>query len=137
MAVSGGLGVIVKITVSAALTAIANVEKVEFPKFQRGLKEITAHDSTGGWAEYLSTGKRELGSFGMTLTWDKAEATHAAILTAFNAETPVNMSIQDPKGAEIIAFSAFIKTIDRVSDLETAYQCKVEVQPTGVPAITP
>lgn len=137
MAKSGGYGVKVKIMVTATMTAIASVDKAEFPKFSRGLKEITAHDSTGGWAEYISTGKRELSSFGVTLFWDKAAATHAAIITAFGAETPVNMSIEDPKGGEIIAFSAFIKQIDRISEQEGAYNAKVEIQPTGAPTITP
>lgn len=137
MAKQGGYGAIVKITVSAALVAVASILDVEFPEFTAEVEDVTAHDSPGGWAEFIKTGRRNLGDFSMTLLWDKAAATHAAIITAFNANPTVNMSIQDPGGAEIIAFAGHITQLGRMSKQKEGYKCKVKVQPTGAPTITP
>jgi hypothetical protein len=85
----------------------------------------------------IDTGKKSLNAFTVTLNWDKAHATHAAMVTAFGSATPVNMSIEDPAGSEIIAFSAFINKIGRVAEQEEVYSAEVEITPTGAPTITP
>lgn len=137
MSFQGGFGAKLKITVSAALTVVAGVTKVEFPEFEKMIAETTAHDATGGWATFIDTGKRKLNSFKATLNWDKSHATHAAINTAFNANSAVAMTIEDPAGSEIIAFNALIVKVGRVADQEDVYSCEVEIQPTGAPTITP
>lgn len=137
MSVQGGFGVKLKITVSAALTVVAGVTKVEFPEFEKMIAETTAHDASGGWSTFIDTGKRKLNSIKVTLNWDKAAATHAAITTAFNSASSVAMTIEDPAGTEIIAFSALIVKMGRVADQEDVYSCEVEIQPTGAPTITP
>ncbi len=136
MAVQGGFGVVLKIKVSEALTAVAHVEDVDFPEFEKILAESTGHDSTDGWAEYASTGKRKLGEMTATLQWDIAEATHLAIRSAFDSDAAVDMSIADPEGDESIAFKAHIKKLGRAAKQEGVYQCKVSIQPTGKPTIT-
>lgn len=136
MSRQGGFGVVCKISVSNSLTAIANVEDVNFPEFEKFLAEITNHASTGGYAEHIATGVRSVNEFTMTLTWDTAEATHAAIVAAFDSNDPVNMSIEDPDGVEVISFSAHIKKLGRMSKQRERYGCTVTVQPTGAPSIT-
>ena len=125
-----------KITVGTTLTAIANVLDCEFPKFIKVVKEFTAHDADTGWAQFNATGKRKLDKFKLTLGWDSESATHAALVTAFNADTTVNISIEDPDGVEVIAFAAHIESMDRVSEQEDGLKCTIEVQPTGKPTIT-
>ena len=137
MAKQGGYGVKFKITVSSALTAVANVLDVDFPKFQREIDDVTGHDSSGGYAEYISTGLKSLSEMKLMLTWDKAAATHAAIKTAFDSGGAVNMSVEDPGGSEIIAFAGIIKEMGRTSKQKEALKCEVTIQPTGAPTITP
>lgn len=137
MAKQGGFGVRLKITVGTALTVVAGVREVEFPEFEKILAESTAHDSSGGWKEMIDTGKRALNAFTVTLSWDKAQTTHAAMSTALTSTSPVNMSVEDPAGAEIIAFSAFITKIGRTAEQEEVYSAEVEITPTGAPTITP
>lgn len=137
MGTQGGFGLVVKISIAAVMTVVAHVLDGELPEFEKILKEVTGHDATGGYAEFIATGKRKLNAFNLTLLWDKAQATHAAMITAFNSEDPVNMSVQDPDGAEVIAFSAHIQKLGRISTQEDGYQCKVAIQPTGQPTITP
>ena len=136
MAKQGGFGLQIKIDVSGAMTAVANVLESDFPEQERIVADATAHDSAGGYAEYVSTGLRQLNEFKLTLAWDDAETTHQAILSAYNSETPVDMSVADPNGNETIAFSAFITKIGRISEKKGVYQAEVTVQPTGAPTIS-
>jgi formylmethanofuran dehydrogenase subunit E-like metal-binding protein len=136
MAATGGYGVTLKIMVSTTLTAVANVIDVDFPKFVKFIAESTGHDATSGYYTAVATGKRKLESFTATLAWDSVATTHAAIVTAFDSDAAVSMSIQDPDGVEIIAFSAHIEAITRISRQEEVYQAEVTIHPTGVPTIT-
>lgn len=136
MGTQGGFGLECKITVGTVLTSIAHILDAEFPKFNKFLEDFTGHDSTDGWAEFIDSGKRAMEAFKMTLGWDSADATHAAIVTAFDGTTTVNMSIEDPAGVEVIAFAAHIKSLGRVAKQEEGYKCEVEVQPSGKPTIT-
>lgn len=133
----GGFGLAVKITVGTTLSAITYMLEGELPEFERFLAEATPHSATGGWAKYVSTGKRKMNEFKVTLGWDSDETTHAAIVTAFDSEDPVNMSVVSPDGSdETISFSAFVRLIGRMTDQEDAYKAEVTIQPTGQPTIT-
>lgn len=136
MSTQGGHGLSVKITISTTLTAVANVLEADFPEQIKTLWAFRRHDSSDGYMERVDTGLRDLTSFTMTLLWDVAETTHAAILTAFDATTALAMSIEDPAGAEVIAFNAFIERVGRISRSEEGFQATVQVTPTGAPTIT-
>lgn len=136
MAIQGGYGVSLKIMVSTVLTAVANLRDVDFPKQTKYVAESTSHAATLGYYTAIATGKRRLEPFTATLDWDSADSTHTAILAAFDADTAVSMSIQDPDGVEVIAFSAIIEQVERISKQEDSYQAKVVIHPTGSPTIT-
>ena len=136
MTVSGGFGLIMQIDVGTVLTALTKIVDVSFPEFEKILAEATAHDSTDGYAEWVPTGKRKLNEFTCTLTWDVGEATHAAVVTAFDADTAVSFSIADPVPGETIAFEGHIRTVGRISEQEDVYKAEVAIQPTGAPQIT-
>lgn len=133
----GGFGLKLKITVTATLTVIVGVKESAFPELEKMMAEVTAHDSTGGWAEHIATGARSANAFSVTVFWDKSTATHAALKTAWEAETSVNMSIEDPDGDEVLAFAAHIVKMGRAADQADAYVCEIEIQPTGAVTITP
>lgn len=135
MATQGGFGLTIKIF-TTALTAIVKVLDGEIPRFKRYLAEFTAHDSTDGYDEYISTGRRGLDKFKLTVGWDSTATTHAAIMTAFGSDTAVAMSVEDPAGDEVIAFSAFIEEIGRISKQKEGYTAEIVIQPTGKPTIT-
>lgn len=138
MTASGGFGTKLKIMVGTTLTAVAGLKDVTFPEQAKMLFESTAHPTSGatGYATYGDTGKRQLTEFTATLFWDVDEATHAALLTAFDSTTALSMSIEDPAGDEVIAFSGHIRRIGRISSQEDGYQAEVSIQPTGAPTIT-
>ncbi len=130
----GGYGSVLKINVSG-LTAVTHVEEFEFPEFEKILAEITAHDSPGGYAEHIATGKRKLNEFTCTLVWDIAETTHAAMVAAFDSNDAVSMSVEDPGGYEVIVFDAHISKLGRIAEQEEGFVCEVSIQPTGIPVI--
>lgn len=126
----GGFGAKIRIG-EAPGDVIVHVEEFEFPELEKLLVEVTGHDSPGGWAEYIETGKRRANAFNLTITWDRTQSTHQAVLAAFEAEGPVPMSVADPDEIETIIFDAKISKMGRITDQEGAYQCEVEIQPTG------
>lgn len=130
----GGFGAVLKIDVSG-LIAVTHVMDFEFPEFEKILAEITAHDSPGGYAEFISTGKRKMNAFTCKLVWDIAETTHAAMVAAFDSDAAVNMSVEDPNSYEVITFDAQISKLGRIAEQEEGYACEVEIQPTGIPLI--
>lgn len=132
----GGFGVDLKIDVGTVLTAMTKILDVPFPEFEKILAEVTGHDSPGGYAEWIATGKRKLNEITVTLAWDTAESTHAAVVTAFDSDAAVSFSVADPDGDETIAFEGHIRTIGRISQQEDAYKAEVAIQPTGEPTIT-
>lgn len=134
MTTQGGFGLVVKIYTST-LTAIVKVIDGEIPRFKRYLADVTAHDSTSGYDEYISTGRRGMDKFKVTLLWDSAATTHAAIVSAFASDTAVAMSTRAGTG-ETIAFSAFIEEIGRIAKQKEGYVAEVVIQPTGAPTIT-
>lgn len=136
MATQGGFGVKLKIDVSG-LTTTANLLDTDFPEQSKSLEEVTPHSSTGGYAQYVASGKRELGEFTATVLWDKADSTHAKVLTVLGANATVNMSIEDPAGAEVIAFAAHVKSVKRISKQDEAFKAEIVFQPSGNPTITP
>lgn len=133
----GGFGLIVKIDIGGVLTAMAELlEGSELPKFKKFIAEATPHNATGGYAKRVATGKRSLESFKVVLGWDKDEATHAAIRTAFDSNDPVNMSVVSPGSDETIAFSAHIEEVGRMLGQEEVYTAEVMITPTGAPTVT-
>lgn len=135
MAAQGGFGVPLKIN-TGSLTTIVGVTDVDIPEFINYIAESTGHDSSGGYYQATATGKKRVMPFPATINWDTAEATHAAIVTAFDAGTAVGMSIEDPDGDEVIAFSAIVEKIGRVSRQEDRYYAVVTFHVTGAPTIT-
>lgn len=135
--VEGGFGLSVKIKITSTMTAIAELLEGEIPEFEKFVAEMTPHSATGGYATYVATGKRKLNEFKITLGWDSDDSTHAAIIAAFDSDSPVDMSVVSPDGTdETIAFSAHITKIGRIAEQEDGYKADVTIQPTGAPTIT-
>ncbi len=136
MAQIGGFGLTVKIDISSTLTALTYLLDGEIPEFEKFIAEATPHDSTNGYAQFVATGKRKMNEFKVTLGWDSDEATHAAVLAAFDSNDPVTMQVISPGADETIEFSAHITKIGRVAAQEDGYKAEVTIQPTGSPTIT-
>jgi len=138
MTAQGGYGVKLKITISSVLTAIVGIQDPTFPNFKKFLGDATSHPTSGatGWVERVDSGLREGEPFECTLLWDSTDSTHAAVVAAFTATDPVEMSIEDPAGNETITFDAFIESIGRMTNTQGEYSARVRISPTGELVIT-
>lgn len=132
MAGQGGYGV--PLTLNG--TTVVGVRETDFPRFMKYIAEATAHDSPGGYYEAVATGKRRLEPIQATLFWDTSEATHAAVVTAFDSDASQQCSIADPDGDETIEFNAHLEAINRISQQEETYVAEVDIHPTGTATIT-
>lgn len=128
---TGGFGYTVRISISSVMTAIASIIDGDVPEMEKVLKESTGHDSVNGWAEYTPTGKRKASAFTLTLGWAAGAPTHAALIAAFNSESPVNFNFSDPDGVETFAFAGHVSKLGRSYQQEDLTLCKVTIQPTG------
>ena len=135
MAQQGGFGLDVQIDVSASLAALVHVLDMDLPEFTKFIAEMTGHDSPSGYYEAVDTGKKRLQPFSVTLGWDSAASSHAAVLTAFNAAAPVTFSVADPAGDEVISFECLIEKVKRMAKQEDGYKAEVTIHPTGAPTI--
>jgi len=127
----GGYG----LTLTLNGTSIVQVEDVDELMFSKFIAEATGHDSDGGYYEAVATGKRRIQPFGVSLFWDQNEATHAAVISAFDSDTASEFSWADPDGDETITFKAHVEQIGRVSAQEDAYRANVQIHPTGTATI--
>ena len=120
------------------LTAVTNILDGDFPKQSKTLAEMTPHPTTGNTvtAQFVDTGYRVNQSFNLELGWDVDEATHAAIQAAYESTDPVNCSVEDPGGKEVMAGQAFIEEVERASKMKDGYKGTVKVTPTGDWTIT-
>lgn len=136
MGIQGGFGVVFEMSIASVMTPVAHITEVKYPKLEKEIAEVTAHDSPGGYAEHIATGKFSLGELTFTLAWDGADSTHSALLAAYNSKQPVDFSIHSPDNTDSIAFSALVKSLEFGAEQDGFYQCEVTLQPTGQPTIT-
>lgn len=132
MSVEGGFGAKLKITISAALTLVANMEDIEFPSVEQEMVEITAHDSTDGYSEFIPSGQVKTGEVSGTITYDVANNTHAELVTLSTNKTVNAMQIESPTGSETIAFNAYVSAFNRLSPKDGAWRAEIKIRPTGV-----
>lgn len=135
MSYQGGYGAVIKIEVSNVLTAVAKVIEFDAVEMEKILADFTGHDSPGGYVEKIATGKRQLNPFSVTLGWDKTQATHAAIQTAFDSDETVQLSVEDRLGQEVLTMDVHIQKIGRIFEQEEGYRAEVNIEPTGIPTI--
>jgi hypothetical protein len=132
--VQGGFGLQVRIDISATMTAIAEVIDGEIPEFEKFLAEMTPHSAAGGYATHVATGKRKMNEIKLTLGWDSDDATHAAILAAFDGSPSVRMTVISPDQTdEVLGFDAHIFKVGRIAQQEDGYKCDVSIQPSAAP----
>ena len=128
----GGFGV----TLLLNGTAVVQVEDIDELVFSKIIAEATGHDSDGGYYESVATGKRRIEAFSCTMLWDKTAATHAAVISAFDADVVQTFTWSDPDGDETVEFKAHVESIGRVSAQEDAYKANVLIHPSGTATIT-
>ena len=136
MSKTGGHGADWKVEVSSTLVTVPNVREIAFPEVDLELTDVTGHGSTGGYQEFLPTGRFMTGEITMTLTWDESESAHAQLRTSFAAGTALSQSIEDSGSSETYSFDGYVKKLSPASPQDGSYDMVVTIQPTGVVAVS-
>jgi predicted secreted protein len=132
MATQGGLGT----TLTYNSQSITKIMEVDWPEVEKVLADVTAHDSSSGWEEFIATGKFVAADFTVTVLWDKALAGHAALLTAYTAKTSHAFSLVAPGSAITVAGTAFVSNVEEQAEMEDGYKAVITFAPTGNVTIT-
>lgn len=132
MAFQGGFGGVVQIDVTATPTTIAKAIEIGSYKRTRTIASVTAHDSTSKWQERLATGRRNVEPFDVTVLFDKASTTHAALQAGLVSGSTVNIKWKSPDGSqEIYSFTALITKRTNITDQEDGYKATFTVEPAA------
>jgi hypothetical protein len=135
MTVYAGQGTILKLTISAALTAIAQVLEIGGPEASIGVKDTTN-------LSHVAKRKRpqlpDGGSITATIQYDPADTTHAALTTAIGqwptptAAAEIDWPVGTP-GTHKAAFSCFLtKFAPKGMNEEDNLEADIELEIDGV-----
>lgn len=93
--------------------------------------EVTSHDSSGGYKEYVS-GLMESKEITVPIVWDGANAQHAALLAALQASTTLGYKITGKEATpKTYTFNANITGLDISWEVHGAQEATLTLKPTG------
>ena len=72
---------------SPTYTEIANVTSISGPSISRNVYDVTAHDSTNSYMEFIG-GLKDGGEISFDLNWDPENATHEALFSDLDDVVP-------------------------------------------------
>jgi hypothetical protein len=115
----------------ASTSVATSIEGIELPQEQE-IADVTNLDSTA--REYLALGLMNNGEVTLTLTFDAANTSHAAMETLRDAGTSQAMKITLPKGGVATAtysFNGIIKNISPSAQVGTKQTASATVAVNG------
>lgn len=125
-------------TPTEVFTSIANVTSIGGPSRTRETIDVTAHDSTDGWMEFIG-GLKDGGEISLDLNYDPAETTHD-LDDDFDDTNPRNYQIVILPGTDDEHTWDFAGILTALED-EFPYDDKMgrsmTVKVSGKPTLTP
>lgn len=120
-------------------TAIAQVDNITGPGLKLNTLDVTNHDSTGGWQEFIG-GLKDGGDVKLDINYDPAGATHKAaaggLLTDLTAGTALAYALKFPDAATTTwTFSAIVTSFEPKAPANNKLTASVTLKVTGV--VTP
>ena len=136
-----GYGVLLKIGDgggSETFTTIAEVRDIEGPELELEAKEVTSHDSPGGWREYIGT-LLTGGEVSFDLNFIPTNATQSytsGLIEDMVGRTKRNFQlIFSDTGATTWAFTALVTGFKPSAGVEDELLAEVTLQVTGQPTL--
>lgn len=124
-------------TPTEVFTTIANVTSISGPDRKRETIDVTAHDSPGGWMEFLG-GLKDGGEVQLDINYDPAEATHD-IDTDFDDVDPRNYKIVILPGTDeewTWAIAGIMTELGDEFPYDDKMGRKLTIKVTGKPTLT-
>lgn len=116
-------------------TSIANVTSVSGPEIERETYDVTAHDSTDGWREFIG-GLKDGGEVSLEVNYDPRD--HDVLVADFEDSTPRNYKIVFPAtaGGGNWAFAAILTGFSSEAPVDDKLTAELTFKVTGKPTIT-
>ncbi len=114
-------------------SAVGNVTSISLPSLERETYDVTAHDSTDGWREFIG-GLKDGGEVSFDVNYDPNE--HVPLTMADTAETdPSNWEVAFPSGA-LWAFAAILTSSEADAPHDGQLEGSITLKISGAPVFT-
>lgn len=114
-------------------TTIANVTSINPPSMERETIDVTAHDSTDGWMEFVG-GLKDGGEVSADINYDPGE--HDSLVADFDDEDPRNYRIVFPDDdATTWSFSAILTGFEPEAPYDDKLSASLTWKVTGKPTL--
>ena len=120
-------------------TAIAQVTNISGPGLSADTLDVTSHDSTNAWREFLG-GLKDGGEVSLDLNFDPAGTTHknasGGLLYDFEAGTATTYALVFPDAASTVwSISAIVTGFEPAAPMDGKLAASVTLKVTGQPTL--
>ncbi|MFD3573846.1 phage tail tube protein [Streptomyces sp. NPDC058644] len=115
-------------------TAIANVTTVSGPEIERETYDVTAHDSTDGWREFIG-GLKDGGEVSLEVNYDPRK--HDQLVADFEDKVPRDYKLVFPGTLGSWAFEALLTGFSQEAPVDDKLAAELTFKVSGKPTITP
>jgi predicted secreted protein len=124
---------------TANYTSIAQVQDIGGPSLALNTDDVTAHDSAGGWMEFVGTVK-DGGEVSFDIVYDPAEGTHensaGGLLAELDNKTAKAYKIVFPDTANTAwTFNAFVTAYEPAAPVDGKLAASVTLKVSGQPTL--
>ncbi len=120
---------------SPTFAEIANVTSISGPSITRNTYDVTAHDSTGEYMEFIG-GLKDGGEVTFDLNFDPDEATHQTLIGYLDDTVARDYQVTLPDDAATFDFSAFMTSFGLELPTDDKITASVTFKITGKPSLT-
>lgn len=122
---------------STATILLGGVTDIPAPPFSRGFVDVTAHDSPGGYREFIADLK-DPGEVSLTLNWTPGNATDDVLMAMMAEDVPRVFEITYPHvtPARLCTFEALLTGFEPSGQVEGALTASITLRVSGVPVWT-
>jgi predicted secreted protein len=114
-------------------TAIANVTSIKGPDIKRDTIDVTAHNSTDGWKEFVG-GLKDAGEVSIDINYDPAQ--HDALVEDFEDTEPRNYKLVFPTSPAVEwNFPAVLTEFSAEAPYDDKLSASLTLQVSGKPTI--
>ena len=109
---------------------IAEVRDITPPSMERDVIDVSSHDSTGGWKEFIS-GWRDGGEVEFEVNWLPTNATHnetTGFMKTFYTNTVHNWKLVLQNNLAVVTWSGFLTKPEPDLQIEEQAQMKVTMK---------
>lgn len=115
-------------------TAIANVTSVKGPELERDTYDVTAHDSTDGWKEFIG-GLKDAGEVTLNINYDPR--VHDDLVADFDDDVARDYKLVFPGALGEWDLKGFLTGFSQEAPVDDKLSAELKIKVTGKPTIVP